>query len=50
MNLVRVRAELEGLSEAQLRMLVVLSFKRLPENRRNLLLKLADQMRLVNKL
>ncbi|MBA7475771.1 hypothetical protein ES707_11144 [subsurface metagenome] len=49
MDLAKVRAKLEGLSEAQLRMLVELAFGWLPEDRQEILLKLADQMKRVNE-
>ncbi|MBA7470262.1 hypothetical protein ES705_16579 [subsurface metagenome] len=43
------KAKLEGLSEAQLRLLIELAFRELPEDRQEFLVKLASQMKRVNK-
>ena len=45
----KVKAELEELSEAQLRLLIELAFRELSEDRQELLVKLASQMKRVNK-
>ena len=45
----KVKAELEGLSEAQLRLLIEMSFRELSEDRQEFLVKLASQMKEVNK-
>ena len=49
MDLAKVRAELEGLSEAQLRMLVELTFGWLSKDRQEILVKLAGQMKRGNE-
>ena len=49
MNWDKVKAELEGLSEAQLRLLIEMSFRELSEDRQEFLVKLASQMKEVNK-
>jgi len=45
----KVRAELEELSKAQLRILIELAFGWLPLDRQDLLVKLVGQMKRVNK-
>lgn len=48
-NLEKVRAELEGLSALQLGLLIELAVGWLPGEKRNLLVKLAGQMKQVNE-
>ncbi len=45
----KVKADLERLSEAQLRLLLEVAFRELSEDRQEFLVKLASQMKKVNE-
>ncbi len=45
----QAKTELEGLSEAQLKMILQLAYGWLPEDRRDLLVELGGQMKRVNE-
>ncbi|MBA7578941.1 hypothetical protein ES708_20807 [subsurface metagenome] len=44
----KVKAELEGLSEAQLKLILKMAWRSLPEEQKELLVRLVAQMRHVN--
>ena len=45
----KVKAEVAGLSEEQLKLLLQVAFRELPEDRQDFLVKLAGQMKRVNE-
>ena len=49
MDLAKIKAELDGLSEAQLRLLVEVAFTELAEDRQEYLVRLAGQMKRVDE-